>query len=240
MTRSERGTFLGDFFGGHGGVAKAAQRRNVRGRVWDIRRGSQFDLLKSSTQRTIVQEADARRLVGAMLAPPCNTFSIAQSGRLRTIHEPWGRSDLSDELQSKVILGNRLARRALRLARVFHARNIPWILEHPSTSYLWHTPEIAAMLRLHKVEMVTIDQCAFGSAHRKRTTFLCGHCDEHDLWLLADRRCCSCTGVCDFSGRKHIQLSGGSKTAQSQVYPPALCRKLADLLLHAVLHRRTI
>ena len=37
-----------------------------------------------------------------MLAPPCDTVSIAQHGSLRTLVEPWGRSDLDDRHQAKV------------------------------------------------------------------------------------------------------------------------------------------
>ena len=125
---------VADLFDGCGGVAQAVRRRDVQGRVWDIVWGPVYELLQRSVRKTIAREVEAGRLIAAMLAPPCTTFSIAQRGALRSLECPWGFPKLPPDKQAKVLMGNRLARCALQLARFFHAKGIHWIIEHPATS----------------------------------------------------------------------------------------------------------
>ena len=238
LSRSERGDFLADIFGGTGGVSRAARRRDIQGRIWDTRWGHEFDLLKRSVRRAIAREAKAGHLIAAMLAPPCTSFSIAQRGALRSLIFPWGKPRLPPDKQAKVLLGNRLARVALQLAHLFQKLGIPWIIEHPATSYFWKCAETQTLMSQPKVETIIFEQCAFGSRHRKSTTLMCGHLDRHDLDNFANCRC-PVAGPCSFSGRSHIVLVG-SQTSKSQHYPPALAQRLADLLLHRQLHSRTL
>ena len=236
---SERGTYLADLFGGHGGVARAAEQRDITGRVWDLAAGPRYDLCRRSVRRQLCREARRGLLIAACLAPPCSTFSLQQRGALRALDQPWGKSGLDDRLQSKVDSGNRTARAALSLARQFLSLGVSWVLEHPAGSYLWKTPEMQALIDSPHVMLITIDQCAFRVPWRKSTRLLFGNCDPEDVLGLASHRCKSTSKICSFTGKPHTVLQG-SLTAPSQRYPPLLCRRLADVLLGQAIHRRSI
>ena len=212
----------------------------MTGRLFDISLGMQFDLTSKVVRSRIERDALRGLLVAACLAPPCTSFSAQQRGKLRSLPWPWSKPGLSPERQEKVRVGNLLARSALALIRVFHRCRIPSVLEHPHASFLWHTPQVVRLRKLASVRFIFVDHCAFGSPHRKRTGLLFGHCDHADIEALAECRCHSSDGICDFSGERHVILLGCFLTPRSQAYPPVLLRNLSDVLLHDVLHRRTI
>lgn len=88
---------------------------------------------------------------------------------------------------------------------------MPWILGNPFTSICWQTPEARALRAMDNVELVVVDFCAFGTCWRKRTGLLIGNCDSADVESL--RRCkCSCVGICSYTGKSHVQLTGSDPT----------------------------
>ena len=46
---------------------------------------------------------------------------------------------------------------------------VPWIFEHPASSYFFDTDEFKKLSRHHAVETLTFDQCFFKTEYRKRT-----------------------------------------------------------------------
>ena len=180
---------------------------------------------------------------GMWFGTPCNSFSRARRGppgskmprQLRSELHPRGLPGLPPGDQAQVVLGNACADRAEVLAAQAYRRGLPGGEENPATSWLWTLPSRARRAaRLHVTDRV-VDYCAFGTPFRARARL--------QLWHLrpAPRlSSCRCVGrgVCSFSGRPHLQLTGatskeGFLTTKKNRYPDGLCKILAKDLWHA-------
>ena len=86
-----KGLYFADLFCGGGIVARQAHSMGVNAREWN---GSvpESDLLRSCVLRRLRDVIVKGKLIGACLAPPCGSFSVAVSRKvkLRSIEEPWG------------------------------------------------------------------------------------------------------------------------------------------------------
>ena len=237
--------FLLDLFSG----ARGPVGRAIRRRGWDVLaydlvvQGDEGDLTNQAVKRSIagkIQRGDAR---AAMVAPPCSSFTVAWNRvwEARPSHLPWGSfENLALADQVKVLNGNATLRAALFFIRVLESKRCPWMLEQPTTSRMWLIPQVAELQRKPHVTMYFLDQCGWGAPWRKATSILCSRiAPEH-----AVRLCRTCTssggGVCGFSQKCHIRLSGGDpSTGQAMTrtaarYPRELANWLGFLLTDAV------
>ena len=112
---------------------------------------------------------------------------------------------------------------------------VPCILENPASSMLWKAPPIIKCMRAPAFSSIVCDQCAFGTAWRKRMRLGGFHID-----LAAfDRRCTGRKGICGFTNKHHILLQGSSKehkcfwTSLAQSYSPPFCRLASQALISA-------
>ena len=229
-----KGYFL-DLFAGHGGVSRALRKAGFSARSFELLDGPDSDLTRPLVQSRLRSESKRGVILGAMLGPPCTTFSIARdrTAVIRDAEFPWGRPDVSEKDAEKLRVGNACMRAALKLIRFFHKHRIPWIMEHPASSKAWRLPEVKAILVMTNVQFTTCDFCAYGTPWRKRTSFMSGHVDVQDLARVS--KMCSGRGKCSFTGRPHVQLTGGSAqgipmTLLAQPYPAKLCHQLAYVL----------
>ena len=238
--RLGKGQYLADLFAGCRAVSRAAEAQGFRARSWDVIYDAEWqDLLRPAVLRAIKADARSGRLVAAVLAPPCQTFSLARdrSRPVRSRELPWGflASQLTPDDAIAVLLGNRLAQSALTLFRSFVKLGIPTILEHPLTSRLWHTAEICDLSHNKHVSIVELDQCQFGAKWKKATRLLCAHVNQEDLTMLS-RRCKPVGCICSRAKKPHWQLSGGGpgglrRTRIASEYPPQLARAIVSTLL---------
>ena len=131
--------YFADLFSGDGGVARAVRRLGGNARSWDICHGHQYDLTAPAVQRFLAQEAHHGRLAAAMLAPPCASFGPAGSRRrpLQPSDRPWGLppAALSEREQQRLQVGNATLKAALTLMKAFTRAGVPWIFEHPHSSF---------------------------------------------------------------------------------------------------------
>jgi hypothetical protein len=83
--------------------------------------------------RGLKTAARMKQLLGAMLAPPCSSFSVARdcTSVIRTATHPCGLPGISHEDQQKVDLGNACVRAAVDLIRCFNRHSVLGILEQP-------------------------------------------------------------------------------------------------------------
>ena len=170
-----------------------------------------------------------------MISPPSATFSEAcdRSLVVRTRSHPWGKPCLNADIAQKVAEDNRCMRAAFRIIHWLERHQIPWILEHPSSSKVWYVPRVQALRRLPHVQGILTDCCQFGSPWQKRTLLLCSRIDEQDL-ARCSRLCSAPPGWCS-SGRQHVRLAGSNRhgvplKAVAQAYPHKLCHSLAFAL----------
>ena len=98
------------------------------------------------------------------------------------------------------------------------------VVENPITSRLWATPQMQQRLAV-AAGVHTVDYCAFGEQWRKRTRLA--------AWCKPLRNvpelCASKRGVCSFTGRQHVLLTGVNekgafRTAVASPYPGRMCR----------------
>ena len=108
-------------------------------------------------------------------------------------------------------------RAAFSLASTAQSHGVPWLLENPSTSRCFLTPESDKLIS-NGAELIIGDQCQYGSLWRKRTGFLVGNVDTLDLGRLT-RRCVGAHGLCSRTGKPHHNLEGGHNTKKASQYP---------------------
>ncbi len=239
--RRPRDAYFADLYCGTGGVGRKIRRRKFRVAFYDIRYGSQFDLTSKANIRRLRRDVRAGRLVGAMIAITCTSWSVARNRTnvRRTAAQPWGVIDpikpFSERDLASLAAGNLQLRRLLPLLKDLQLMQVPWILENPATSNIWHVPALKRISRERGAEVILVDQCAFGAPWRKRTRLLCCNCDGQDVLALSSFRCHG-RGVCDHSGRPHVQLTGSDAngrplTQRAQTFPTRFASKLCNVLV---------
>ena len=170
-----RGRYVGDFFSGVGGVAAAVRRAVFQAREWERLQGENYDLCRPCVVRHIEQDCSRQKLIAAMLAPPCGSFSAINRFAYRSRADPWAAHAQHDSEYMTVSVreGNKCMRAALRRIRIFERHRIPWILEHPQSARSWWLPQLIALERRPHIEKIVLDQCQYGTPWRKPTALLC-------------------------------------------------------------------
>lgn len=139
-----------------------------------------------------------------------------------------GLSDLSEENQALVFLGNLFLLRSAEACAAVFAVGGDFSLENPEASLIWVAPPLQALAQACRATMVQFDQCEFGAPSVKPTTLLVSH---HEFLQLARR----CRG-----GHRHERLAGKVwspffqkevfRTKLAQVYPQALCEAMVFVI----------
>ena len=228
--------YVADFFAGKGGVARAIRATGFSTREWELLHGPDYDLTQPATIKRILGDIQNRRLLSAMFAPPCSSFSVARDRTLviRDRAYPWGRPNLPEHEQAKIEVGNKCFRATLKIIRALDFFGIPWILENPWSSKCWRLPPIVKLMSMSHVHLRVGDFCSWGTPWRKRTTFMCGNISNDDSMRL-QRLCTGERGICGRTGSAHVHLTGSKNgtplTQIAQPYPPKLCHDLAHVLV---------
>jgi hypothetical protein len=214
--------------------------RGIPAKSFEREDGPAGDLGRKPTLERLRRDVKRRKVLAAMLAPPCKTWgtAICRSYVLRTRHEPWGKADVHLQVPPAMIFklndGNQAMKITLQLIGDLLAAGISWAFEHPQNSYVFHTAEMQKILCDSRVHTFVLDQCAYGARWRKSTRFVFGNICVQDTMSMR-RRCCGQHGICSFTGRKHVVLEGRSSkgrnlTEEAAAYPPRLYHALAKAL----------
>ena len=225
-----------DLFSGKGKVANACRRRGFQSMCFDIINHPSDDLTGRVAYRRIRHLVTSGKVAGAILAVPCTSFSLARNRTsvIRTKRFPWGvRRELNERERAALDLGNSLARAALKYVRLFNRHRLPWIIENPRGSILWHLPELHEVACQANAHFRIADFCRYGARWRKRTGFLCGNLELDDTVELSHT--CPTGRWCSATGREHIVLSGNNEhgipwTKVAEPYPSKLASVLAKVL----------
>jgi hypothetical protein len=130
---------------------------------------------------------------------------------------------------------------------------VPFYLENPATSKLWHHPIIKKWVQSSLSQIVIFDYCQYGTEWRKPTQVLAYNNVRFNQSI--GKRCCPIHKVrslgyteCSRSGKAHTSLTGTvknpngkgkiHKTAVACPYPEELCRALAPILIRPTLNAR--
>ncbi|CAE7336322.1 unnamed protein product, partial [Symbiodinium sp. CCMP2456] len=243
MNFNSLGFYLMDLFAGSGGVAKAVRKLGFTAKEWDLLWGAKFDLVKPEVLKRVRSDIRSGYVLGAMLAPPCLSFSAARdrASAIRTAEYPWGVPDfyLKQKDRNSLHEGNRLFESVIQVIRWLDDLSLPWILEHPRSSKCWLLPPVQALLKSSHTFVVHTDMCQWGTRWKRPTTLLTGNVDSQNLQRL-HRLCHGHSGVCSRTSSTHFVLSGLAPgqvpwTQVSHEHPKKLCDALA-FALTAVYH----
>ena len=161
------GSHVSDIFSGKGGVSKPVRELGFSSHKWELMHGAQSDLCQKAVRCQLNQDCSQNLVIGAMLAPPCGSSSVARdrTAVMRTKSFPWGLPPylLSDTDCEKVAVGNRCFRAAIDLIRTFNRFNIPWILENPHSSKCWNIPFLQSVVEHAALETFVVDFCQYGT-----------------------------------------------------------------------------
>ena len=234
-----KGRYVADYFAGSSRVSAAIRRMGFTSRDYDIVKGPSGDLTSPTVLQSIERDATSNRIISAMLGPPCTSFSIARNRTsvIRTAEEPWGITTraLNEREQTAIDNGNKTTRATIRILRVLNRARVPWILENPASSRMWHIPELQRACRRASGHFRCTDFCGWGARWRKRTLLMIGNMEPADTEHLS-RHCVANGKLCGFSHKPHFVLSGSDKngtpyTRIAQPYPTKFANAVAKTLL---------
>ncbi|CAK0861131.1 unnamed protein product, partial [Prorocentrum cordatum] len=179
----------------------------------DISRGPWHDL---SDKRiiSVIRSLIVRRDVWYVhFGTPCTPFSLATPARSRAKHFASGSASVSFTIDM------------LRLCERFGVR---WSVENPSSSRLWHSPEVTSFLDRHCHYFVYMHYCHYNCRYLKPTTLV-----TNLKPLQALEASCSRDHVHEvLAGKVRLGPKSASvwKTSLAGRYPEALARKWAGIL----------
>ena len=144
-------------------------------------------------------------------APPCTTFSLARTPKLRSLQLPWGY----DILDLVTLLGNLHASQMLLLALLQICVGHAFAGEQPGFGFMRALPPWQKLIQLGALE-VLFDWCRYKQPFRKITRIITNVPALRQLGLRCNHR------------HKHRTLKG-SATTQASAYSVAFCDKVASL-----------
>ena len=171
---------------------------------WNLERGDLFWGLVSLIR--------AKKVRFLWWAPPCTSFSLARTPKLRNLENAFG-FNLLDEATLK---GNLHAMQSLFLAMLQVIVGMWMGGEQPAFGFMRGLAVWKFLLSFSGVFEILFDWCRYGRDFRK-TTRIMTNCSV--LKGLAKRRCHS---------RKHVVLKG-TATTLAGAYTPCFCNKVAEL-----------
>ena len=206
----------------------------------DILAGPEFDLRRTSTYLEVKGWLTSGLVWGLFAGIPCETFSRARRappgsafpGPLRSSERPRGLDGLAGAELRRVREANLVSDRAAVLLRIAQERGLCGGEENPASSILWLTKQRAGQLDMDNYMDYVVDHCAFGKPYRARTRLRLFNCA---LAPNLHKHCCKGHGICSYSNKPHIWLSGadknskGFKTKVKAAYPKGLCVSLARI-----------
>ena len=206
------------------------------------------DLTQRDLQLQILRRIKAREFDAVFVATPCASFCAALDPQLRSMTDGqvMGKHALPPKWQAYLKRHNSMVYFTATVMRAATQAAVEWVVENPASQReglaawpehadkpsLWDVPEIAAAACEASAGAVTFAQCQFGSDYRKYTTLACSPGTRAQLHAAFAWARCFC--------RKHKKVAkgldefGGSLSAPSGEYPPAMNAELAYALVASV------
>ena len=195
-----------------GGFASCLKSLGLECEEWDIVNGEHFDLTDGEVWLKLKRRIDDGEFDGALLGPPCNSFSNARNfvdggpPPLRAASGParYGRSGLLPKDKEAVRIGTLLAVRAAEVMNTFVDQCKPVCVEQPiwkrdgRSVSMFNLDEFATLLKRVGVSFHDMAHCHYGAKTEKATTLFSFKLDFADL-----------VGKCTHSSRKWIRPSDG-------------------------------
>lgn len=131
-------------------------------------------------------------------------------------------------------MGTRLMQLTAQLCTYASQSSVPWVIENPQSSLIWHTAEFQGLCRGRDVERIVTHMCGFGTRWKKPTTLWSAGLEGIEKMIFK----CSSFGCqpCQYSQKPHIILSGGDPhgvrwTKRAAAYPDRFGSALAKIFV---------
>ena len=206
------------------------------------------DLTQRELQLQVLRRIKSGEFDAVFVATPCASFCAALDPQLRSMTDGqvMGKRALPLKWQAYLKRHNSMVYFTATVMRAATQAEVEWVVENPASQReglaawpehadkpsLWDVPEIAAAACEASAGAVTFAQCQFGSDYRKYTTLACSPGTRAQLHAAFAWARCFC--------RKHKKVAkgldefGGSLSAPSGEYPPAMNAELAYALVASV------
>ena len=159
-----------DLYCGCGDVGKRFNEFGHEARLFDTQIRASDDLNASGFHTHFKTAISQSRVSCVHVAPPCSSFSVANSWQghaIRSGTHALGLPGLTQAEQNRVNDGNRCVDSLIVFINLCNRASIPLAIENPATSYLWKVPAIATLCKSGHV--ADYHMCAFGAKWRKHT-----------------------------------------------------------------------
>ena len=187
--------------------------------TWRFYKGRQFDMLRPSSQKIILDTIKDGKVWAVHFGTPCTVWSRARHN-LRNLRRA----------RQKEAVGVALALFTARAIRLCIACNIFFTLENPQTSRLWEFGPIHDLFRNPKTHFFVLHMCGWGAPYKKPTGILTNMTALERLV----RKCTRDHEHVALRGTERVVLDGQlrtrNRTAGAGAYPPALCDAWAQIL----------
>ena len=233
--------FVIELFSGCARLSESAAAHGYVAIAFDIDYGAGCDLLAKRVRFKLRKFISTFHSFIKMiwLGTPCTSWSRARrlDGGPKPLRDDdvnlFGFPNLSQADQQRVKDGNSFLDVSKFFVDLAERYSLRWVIENPFTSRIWLTPHVRALQDLGAV-LYELHFCAFGTPWRKATGLL----SNFSQLATITRICHPCSGRCEFTGKKHIVLSGKDKsgvwlTLRAQPYPFALCNQISSCLFQA-------
>jgi len=210
-----------DLFSGERGVAKEAAKYGVWSLCVDLEHGPTEDLGDESLRRQLEKAIRAGCFSGLGGGPVCASFSAAITPPVRSRDHPYGRPDVSANMQAKIAEGNSFALWMFSLLRLGMMLKLAVWLENPASSWMFRLPEWRKLEEeFPEMKFWVVDYCQFGAEWRKRTKI------ATNSRLGGQKHLCR-------GGHQHRLLRGRCRHAKqswtrvAQAYPRGVAKSIA-------------
>jgi len=212
------GPFFIEVFSGSGRLAKSVHDAGIQTFEYDLtEKGGRKNLLHANVLHELKAMIAHPMCRGIWFGFPCGTFSSARRNDggpppLRgTNHKDiWGLPHLVGKERARVDSANKLLMRMNELMKHCESSLVPFYLENPQMSKLWHHPLIRKWIHNPASQKVEFDYCQFGTEWKKSTTTLSvGNLKFHTgqtvkckvVWHNG-------SSICSRTGKPHDALTG--------------------------------
>ena len=226
--------------------------------IFDYDKG---DLRNPTTQKAWLDFAEQGQIDGALMGPPCHTYSTArecggiagQSGGdggprvIRTAEQPYGMTQTTPREAEHLLVSNELLCFSLQFIAVI-IRHLKWAtLEHPADhdeglqhikgwrASIWKLPVVRAIAAHPRVKVAKIWQGLYGAVAPKPTTLL--HTGETQFEKTIKKGATHPMPPPLVMGKSS---SHEFATAQLKAYPSDLCYRLAESFVNWTYQQRNV
>ena len=215
-----------DLYSGKRGVAKGLSKLCPTWSLcFDLADSPSQDLSCRELQQTLEELVTEGAFLGLGGGPVCASFSMAVRPPVRDSAHPYGKTDISENMQKKVEAGNLMSLWFFSLLEMGLHRGLAVWLENPSSSWMFRLPAWRELVSRWKEVLGAwcVDYCRFGKPWRKRTKF------------FTNTALCGVSTLCK-GGHIHQQLKGYSRkfkmswTKAAEAYPDGVAESLSYAL----------